>query len=96
MAPRMLTSLPFPAGPSLLRFHPRFSSTLLVGSASGLFTLADTQGMAMGGMHQARAGGANQPTPPIHPPTQLSTHTAHTNNTTHTTHARWMPRATPC
>ena len=46
MTPRMLSSVPFAPGPSLLRFHPRFSSTLLLASASGAFTLADAQGMS--------------------------------------------------
>ena len=44
MVPRMLSSLPFAPGPSLLKFHPRFSSTLLMGSAPGIFCLADIQG----------------------------------------------------
>lgn len=44
MAPRMLSTIPFSLGPTLLQFHPRFSGTLLVGSGSGLFTLADVQG----------------------------------------------------
>lgn len=46
MAPRMLASVPFAAGPSLLRFHPRISGTLLLASASGVFTLADAQGLS--------------------------------------------------
>lgn len=46
MGARMLASVPFAPGPALLRFHPRFSSTLLLGSASGAFTLADAQGMS--------------------------------------------------
>ena len=50
MTPRMLSSVPFAPGPSLLRFHPRFSSTLLLASASGAFTLADAQGMSRGCM----------------------------------------------
>ena len=44
MAPRMLTLLPFNAGPAMMRFHPSFSATLLLASASGTFTLADAQG----------------------------------------------------
>ena len=44
--PRMTASVPFPAGPSLLRFHPKFSSTILIASSSGSFTLADTSGTA--------------------------------------------------
>lgn len=44
MAPRMLTLLPFGAGPAMLRFHPAFSGTLLLASASGIFSLADAQG----------------------------------------------------
>lgn len=46
LAPRMTASIPFPAGPSLLRFHPKFSSTILIASSSGTFTLADTSGAA--------------------------------------------------
>lgn len=53
MAPRMLSSVPFAAGPSLLRFHPRISGTLLLASASGVFTLADAQGMSGGSPHHA-------------------------------------------
>lgn len=48
MGARMLSSVPFAPGPALLRFHPRFSSTLLLASASGAFTLADAQGMSGG------------------------------------------------
>ncbi len=46
MGARMLASVPFAPGPAMLRFHPRFSSTLLLASASGAFTLADAQGMS--------------------------------------------------
>ena len=46
MTPRMLSSLPFAPGPSILRFHPRFGDTLLLASAGGAFTLANTQGMS--------------------------------------------------
>lgn len=45
MTPRMLASVPFAAGPSVLRFHPCLPSTLLLASAGGAFTLADAQGM---------------------------------------------------
>ncbi|CAD7704572.1 unnamed protein product [Ostreobium quekettii] len=38
-----LYHMPFPAGPSLLAFHPKFSGTLIVGSASGVLTIADVQ-----------------------------------------------------
>lgn len=58
MAPRMLSTIPFSLGPTLLQFHPRFSGTLLVGSGSGLFTLADVQGglSVMGtSMYQVRS-----------------------------------------
>jgi hypothetical protein len=44
MVPRLLTLLPFSAGPAMLRFHPAFSGTLLLASASGIFSLADAQG----------------------------------------------------
>eukprot|EP00208_Stichococcus_sp_RCC1054_P007145 CAMPEP_0206139688 /NCGR_PEP_ID=MMETSP1473-20131121/7013_1 /ASSEMBLY_ACC=CAM_ASM_001109 /TAXON_ID=1461547 /ORGANISM="Stichococcus sp, Strain RCC1054" /LENGTH=1376 /DNA_ID=CAMNT_0053533577 /DNA_START=121 /DNA_END=4251 /DNA_ORIENTATION=- len=44
MTARMLAMLPFTAGPAILRFHPMFSSTVLVASASGIFSLADAQG----------------------------------------------------
>ena len=43
-APRILAHVPFHAGPACLRFLPRFSSTLLVASASGLFSLLDVGG----------------------------------------------------
>ncbi|KAL4430743.1 hypothetical protein ABPG75_005999 [Micractinium tetrahymenae] len=57
MAPRMLSSVPFAAGPSLLRFHPRISGTLLLASASGVFTLADAQGMTAAAMYQVETEG---------------------------------------
>ena len=46
MTPRMLSSVPFAPGPSILRFHPRFGDTLLLASAGGAFTLANAQGMS--------------------------------------------------
>ena len=49
MAARMLATLPFTAGPAVLRFHLLFSSTILVASTSGLFSLVDAQG---GGRYQ--------------------------------------------
>lgn len=51
-APRMMNSVPFRPGPSLLRFHPKFSSTLLIGSQAGIFTLSDIQGTAAGPTYQ--------------------------------------------
>ncbi|KAL4432378.1 hypothetical protein ABPG77_001677 [Micractinium sp. CCAP 211/92] len=57
MAPRMLASVPFAAGPSLLRFHPRISGTLLLASASGVFTLADAQGLSPTAMYQVETEG---------------------------------------
>lgn len=44
MAPRVLTMLPFAGGPAILKFHPMFSSTFMVASNRGVFTLADAQG----------------------------------------------------
>lgn len=43
-AGRALQHLPFPPGPTRLRFHPKFSSTLLVIAASGAVMLSDVQG----------------------------------------------------
>lgn len=51
-APRLLNTVPFRPGPSLLRFHPKFSSTLLIGSEAGIFTLSDIQGTAPGPTYQ--------------------------------------------
>ena len=48
MGLRMLATIPFAAGPSLLRFHPQFPTTLLVASASGMFTFTDATGMGGG------------------------------------------------
>ena len=42
---RVMTTLPFSAGPALLRFHPRYSGTLLIASTSGAFTLSQTPAM---------------------------------------------------
>ncbi len=44
--PRMTSSFVFNSGPTMLRFHPKLSSTLLVASARGVFTLADANGAA--------------------------------------------------
>lgn len=51
MTPRLLSTVPFAAGPTMLRLHPRFSSTLLLASASGAFTLADAQGISGARLH---------------------------------------------
>ena len=40
---RMMTSIPFSLGPSLLRFHPRFPSTLLIAASSGQFLMEHVQ-----------------------------------------------------
>lgn len=48
----MVNSVPFRPGPSLLRFHPKFSSTLLIGSQAGIFTLSDIQGTTPGPTYQ--------------------------------------------
>lgn len=50
----MSGTVAFPAGPSLLRFHPKFSSTILVASSSGTFTLADTSGAAFSRYERVR------------------------------------------
>lgn len=52
--PRMTSSFVFNSGPTLLRFHPKLSSTLLVGSARGVFTLADANGAAYSRYEQVR------------------------------------------
>lgn len=57
MGLRMVTSLPFTAGPTLLRFHPSFSSGLLIGSASGIFTLTEATGLAGGQCYPVDPGG---------------------------------------
>ena len=44
--PRVLSSVQFRAGPAMLAFHPKFTSTLLVVSPSGVFSLIDAQGSA--------------------------------------------------
>ncbi|KAL0054988.1 hypothetical protein WJX82_005488 [Trebouxia sp. C0006] len=56
-APRLLNTVPFRPGPSLLRFHPKFSSTLLIGSQAGIFTLSDIQGTAPGPTYQIETEG---------------------------------------
>jgi hypothetical protein len=59
MQPRMLTSVPFAPGPSLLTFHPKLRDTLLVGSAGGVFMLASVPGSSLGTFYQVcvRMGG---------------------------------------
>lgn len=52
-SPRLLSSIPFGAGPSMLRFHPKFSSTLLVAGAQGVFVLADASGASYNRTYQA-------------------------------------------
>ena len=52
--PRMTSSFVFNSGPTLLRFHPKLSSTLLVASARGVFTLADANGAAYSRYEQVR------------------------------------------
>lgn len=52
-APRLLTSIPFHAGPAMLAFHPKFSATLLIASASGTFSLADTGSQGFSPTYQA-------------------------------------------
>ena len=54
-APRMASSLGFKRGPPLLKFHPKLSSTLLVASARGVFTLADANGAAYSRYEQVRS-----------------------------------------
>ncbi|KAL0035726.1 hypothetical protein WJX77_000104 [Trebouxia sp. C0004] len=55
--PRLLNTVPFRPGPSLVRFHPKFSSTLLIGSQAGIFTLSDIQGTAPGPTYQIETEG---------------------------------------
>lgn len=50
--PRLLHTVPFRPGPGLLSFHPKFSSTLLIASQSGIFTLSDIQGSTNGPTYQ--------------------------------------------
>lgn len=57
-AARMASSVPFNAGATLLRFHPKFSSTLLVASPGGTLTLADTGGATYNRYHQVHRPGA--------------------------------------
>ena len=58
-APRPLQQLPFPGGPACLRFLPRFSSTLLVASQQGFFSLLDAVGPgAAAATHAVHTGGA--------------------------------------
>lgn len=54
-APHMTGSVAFPAGPSLLRFHPKFSTTLLIASSSGTFTLADSSGTTFARYERVRS-----------------------------------------
>lgn len=41
--PRVLSSVHFRAGPAMLAFHPKFTSTLLVSSPAGVISLIDAQ-----------------------------------------------------
>lgn len=57
MSPRMLAALPFAPGPSMLRFHPLLSGTLLVASAGGAFAMVDASGMSSGALCAVDTGG---------------------------------------
>jgi len=52
MTARVTTTIPFSAGPSLLRFHPRFPGTLLVASSTGHFILSQVQAAAFAPLMQ--------------------------------------------
>ncbi|KAK9843491.1 hypothetical protein WJX81_005692 [Elliptochloris bilobata] len=54
--PRLLSSLPFGAGPSMLRFHPKFSATLLIAGTQGVFVLADASGASYNRTYQVETG----------------------------------------
>lgn len=51
---KVMATIPFSAGPALLRFHPRLSSTLLVAASSGIFSLAQIQGAPYTPMTQVK------------------------------------------
>lgn len=55
MVPRMTSSFAFNSGPAMLKFHPKLSSTLLVASARGVFTMADANGAAYSRYEQVRS-----------------------------------------
>lgn len=57
MTPRMLAAIPFAPGPHFMEPHPTLSSTLLVGSAEGIFTLADTQALNPGTFNRVETEG---------------------------------------
>ena len=46
--------VPFAAGPAMVAWHPKFTATVLIGSSSGLFTLADTTSNGYTPTHQVR------------------------------------------
>ena len=50
---RLLSSVPFHAGPAMLAFHPKFSATLLIASEAGIFSLADTGSQGYSPSYQA-------------------------------------------
>mmetsp|Transcript_18769 Transcript_18769/g.48144 ORF Transcript_18769/g.48144 Transcript_18769/m.48144 type:complete len:1322 (+) Transcript_18769:261-4226(+) len=56
-APRAVFHIPFAAGPTMLHFQPKFTSMLMVGSASGIFTVSDVQGIGMNTTHQLQCEG---------------------------------------
>lgn len=53
----MASSVAFNAGATLLHFHPKFSSTLLVASPAGTLTLADTGGATYNRYQQVHSHG---------------------------------------
>ena len=61
MVPRMTSSFAFNSGPAMLKFHPKLSSTLLVASSHGVFTLADANGAAYSRYEQVRSAFTSRP-----------------------------------
>lgn len=48
MGLRMLGSVPFPPGPTMLRFHPHYPTSLIAASATGMFATVETSVFAVG------------------------------------------------
>ncbi|TPX57736.1 hypothetical protein PhCBS80983_g03604 [Powellomyces hirtus] len=54
---RALAPIPFPSGPSYLRFHPRLSSTVLAASQNGQFQMCNAVNTAEASFYQANVSG---------------------------------------
>lgn len=61
---RVMSTIPFSSGPSMLRFHPRYQDTLLIGASSGQFIMDHVQAAGYSQLMQVWTISINQSKPP--------------------------------